>query len=62
MDPSDIRLIKIGHGLLMLRAARPIMLTLRPWTQRADADELRRQRVLVEESLRNGAGRSLSPF
>ena len=62
LDPSDIRLIKIGHGLLMLRAARPIMLTLRPWTQRADSDELRRQRVLVEESLRTGASRSLSPF
>ena len=62
LDPSDIRLIKIGHGLLMLRAARPIMLTLRPWTQRADSDELRRQRVLVEESLRTAASRSLSPF
>jgi type IV secretory pathway TraG/TraD family ATPase VirD4 len=62
LDPSDIRLIKIGHGLLMLRAARPIMLTLRPWTQRADSDELRRQRDLVEESLRTAASRSLSPF
>jgi type IV secretory pathway TraG/TraD family ATPase VirD4 len=62
LDPSDIRLIKIGHGLLMLRAARPIMLTLRPWTQRADSNELRRQRVLVEDSLRTGASGSLAPF
>jgi type IV secretory pathway TraG/TraD family ATPase VirD4 len=62
LDPSDIRLIKIGHGLLMLRAAKPIMLTLRPWTQRADSGELRRQRVLVEESLRTGASGPFSPF
>jgi len=37
-------------------------LTLRPWTQRADSDELRRQRVIVEASLRTEASRSLLPF
>jgi type IV secretory pathway TraG/TraD family ATPase VirD4 len=55
LDPSMIRSIKVGHGLLMLRAAAPIMLTLKPWTARADAAELRRDRAAVEESLRLGA-------
>jgi hypothetical protein len=50
-----IRSIKVGHGLLMLRAAKPIMLTLRPWTARADAKELKLERESVEESLRTGA-------
>ena len=35
LDPSAIRSITPGHGLLLLRSARPIMLTLRPWTARA---------------------------
>jgi type IV secretory pathway TraG/TraD family ATPase VirD4 len=55
LDPSSVRLIKVGHGLLMLRAAKPIMLTLKPWTQRADARELGLARTNVEELLRLGA-------
>jgi len=55
LDPSSIRLIKVGHGLLMLRAAKPIMLTLKPWTLRADARELELARAEVEERLRVGA-------
>ena len=61
LDPSMIRSIKVGHGLLMLRAAKPIMLTLRPWTARADAKELRVERTAVEESLRTGALLSGAP-
>ena len=55
LDPSTIRLIKTGHALLMLRAAKPIMLTLSSWTERADAKVLKNQRSGVEEALRNGA-------
>jgi len=55
LDPSSVRLIKVGHGLLMLRAAKPIMLTLKPWTLRADARELALARTNVEELLRLGA-------
>ena len=55
LDPSSIRLIKVGHGLSMLRSAKPIMLTLKPWTARADAKELGLARTKVEESLRLGA-------
>jgi len=55
LDPSTIRLIRSGHALLMLRAAKPIMLTLRSWTARADARQLKAQRSDVEQALRNGA-------
>jgi type IV secretory pathway TraG/TraD family ATPase VirD4 len=62
LDPSDIRLIRVGHGLLMLRAARPIMLTLRPWTARKNGKELEVQRAQVEEALRIGASTSTSSW
>jgi type IV secretory pathway TraG/TraD family ATPase VirD4 len=55
LDPSTIRLIKSGHALLLLRAAKPIMLTLRSWTARRDAEQLKAQRMSVEQSLRSGA-------
>jgi type IV secretory pathway TraG/TraD family ATPase VirD4 len=55
LDPSVIRRLRVGHGLLLLRAARPIVLTLRPWTSRRDADRLRAERASVEETLRAGA-------
>jgi type IV secretory pathway TraG/TraD family ATPase VirD4 len=55
LEPSMIRLIRAGHGLLMLRAAKPIMLTLRSWTVRSDAQLLKAQRMDVEQSLRAGA-------
>ncbi len=62
LDPSDIRLIRVGHGLLMLRAARPIMLTLRPWTARKNAKELEVQKNQVEGALRIGASTSTSSW
>jgi type IV secretory pathway TraG/TraD family ATPase VirD4 len=55
LEPSVIRRLRVGQGLLLLRAARPIVLTLRPWTSRTDADRLRAERASVEETLRAGA-------
>ena len=55
LDPSAIRAITPGHGLLLLRSARPIMLTLRPWTARRDAAQLQHDRAAVEEAIRNAA-------
>jgi type IV secretory pathway TraG/TraD family ATPase VirD4 len=55
LDPSAIRLITPGHGLLLLRSARPIMLTLRPWTARADAAHLQENRTAVEATIRVAA-------
>jgi len=40
LEPSEIRRLPIGTGLLLLRSAPPIMMRLRPWTRRPDAAEL----------------------
>ena len=58
LDPSAIRSITPGHGLLLLRSARPVMLTLRPWTARSDAGRVRRERVAVEDAIRAAAAES----
>jgi type IV secretion system protein VirD4 len=56
LDPAMLRLIRQGYAILMLRASRPIMLALRPWTARKDAAELQDQRAHNEELLRAAAG------
>ena len=55
LDPSTIRSIAPGHGLLLLRSAKPIMLTLRPWTALSMADELRCQQAAVERQIQVAA-------
>jgi type IV secretory pathway TraG/TraD family ATPase VirD4 len=40
LDPSEIRRLSVGTGLLLLRSAPPIMMRLRPWTARPDAARL----------------------
>jgi type IV secretory pathway TraG/TraD family ATPase VirD4 len=60
LDPSAIRLITPGHALLLLRSARPIMLTLRPWTARSDATQLKHDRSVVEDGIRRAASQSWS--
>ena len=40
LEPAALRRIVLGHALLLLRSAPPIMMTLTPWTDRADADQL----------------------
>jgi type IV secretion system protein VirD4 len=40
LEPSEIRRLPIGTGLLLLRSAPPIMMSLRPWTARPDAEQL----------------------
>ena len=55
LDPSAIRMIAPGHGLLLLRSARPIMITLRPWTERPDATQLQLDRTSVEDAVRSAA-------
>jgi len=60
LDPSAIRSIAPGHGLLLLRSARPIMLTLRPWTARSNGPRLESDRVRVENAIRTAAERNRS--
>jgi type IV secretory pathway TraG/TraD family ATPase VirD4 len=50
LEPSEIRRLPIGHGLLLLRSAPPIVMKLRPWTARPDAGELAAARRLFEIS------------
>jgi type IV secretory pathway TraG/TraD family ATPase VirD4 len=60
LDPSAIRSIASGHGLLLLRSARPIMLRLRPWTARSDGPRLESDRVHVENAIRAAAEKTWS--
>jgi type IV secretory pathway TraG/TraD family ATPase VirD4 len=55
LEPSEIRRLPIGHGLLLLRSAAPIVMKLRPWTARPDAGELEVARRLFEVSAGNDA-------
>lgn len=55
LELSMIRTLKEGQALLLLRRARPMVLALRPWTDRKDASRLRQAKQKVEEMLRQGA-------
>ncbi|MFV0373174.1 MAG: TraM recognition domain-containing protein [Microbacterium sp.] len=51
MPPDVIRTLPFGTGLVLLRAAPPIVTRLRPWTSRPDAKTLRDQRTEIETVL-----------
>jgi type IV secretory pathway TraG/TraD family ATPase VirD4 len=55
LDPAMIRSIPMGYALVLPRSAKPIMLTLKPWTKRKDARKLRADKKAVEKMLREGA-------
>ncbi len=40
MEPSEIRKMKPGSALMLLRSASPILLTLSPWTDRREAKQV----------------------
>ena len=40
LEPAQLRVLDFGTGLLLLRSAPPIMMTLTPWTDRPDAKGL----------------------
>ncbi len=52
LDPARLRTLAFGHGLLLLRTAPPIMLTLSPWTARPDAAQLTTSRAELEQAIR----------
>ena len=54
MPPDVIRTLPFGTGLILLRAAPPIVAKLRAWTGRNYAGELQAQRREVEELLQHG--------
>lgn len=62
MPPDVIRTLPFGTGLVLLRAAPPIVAKLHAWTGRRDANTLRAQRAEVEESLqRRTQGEASAP-
>ena len=54
MPPEVLRTMPFGTGVVMLRSARPIVTRLRRWTDRADAAQLKRDRVEIERLLQEG--------
>ncbi|MDP9093690.1 MAG: TraM recognition domain-containing protein [Actinomycetota bacterium] len=55
LDPGRIRTLPFGKAILLLRAAPPILLTLRPWTARRDASSIQDGRSTVERQVRESA-------
>lgn len=53
MPPEVLRTLPFGTGVVMLRSARPIITTLRPWTARPDAAQLRADRAEIEQLLQH---------
>jgi hypothetical protein len=58
MDPSRLRMLPFGTAVLMLRAARPIVLTMTSWTKRPDAAELRSSRRRLEEGIERASSQA----
>ena len=52
LELGELRQLPFGTALLLLRAARPILLSLQPWTARRDADTLRAQQHELETAIR----------
>jgi type IV secretion system protein VirD4 len=47
-EPSRLRMLPFGTAVLMLRSARPILLTLDRWTDRRDAGALTSAKAELE--------------
>jgi hypothetical protein len=47
-----LRTLRFGTAILLMRAAPAIALTLRPWTARKDARQLRADLAAVESEIR----------
>lgn len=51
LEPGRLRTLPFGTAILLLRSARPILLTLRPWFKRKDAKILQANRRELEEAI-----------
>lgn len=51
IEPGQLRTLPFGTAILLLRSARPIVLTLRSWTARKDAKQLHAHRRQLEEAI-----------
>jgi type IV secretory pathway TraG/TraD family ATPase VirD4 len=55
LEPAQIRALTSGTALLLATGIRPALITLRPWWQRPDADEITRCRDRAEILIRDAA-------
>jgi type IV secretion system protein VirD4 len=53
MEPSRLRTLPFGTGVLLLRSARPIVLTLGKWVDRKDSQRLLAQRADLERVIQH---------
>jgi type IV secretory pathway TraG/TraD family ATPase VirD4 len=58
LEPDQLRTLPFGTAVLLLRAARPIILTMTPWTARRDAAAVRSGRAEVERMVQAAASRN----
>ena len=61
LDSSQLRTLRFGTGVLLLRSARPILLELRSWMGRKDAAGLRADQARLEAHL-SQASRLAAPL
>jgi type IV secretion system protein VirD4 len=55
LEPGQLRTLRFGNAVLLLRSAPPIMITLRKWTERKDGAALAAARANVEAAIRQSA-------
>jgi type IV secretion system protein VirD4 len=53
MEPSRLRTLPFGTGVLLLRSARPIVLTLGKWVDRKDSPQLLNERAYLERVIQH---------
>lgn len=58
LEPHQLRTLPFGTAVLLLRSARPIMLSLSPWTTRRDAARLRSDRAELEAVIQGAQAES----
>jgi type IV secretion system protein VirD4 len=55
LEPAQLRMLRFGHAVLLLRASPPIMLSLQRWVDRPDAGTLQSARAALEQAIRDAA-------
>ncbi|WP_083459571.1 type IV secretory system conjugative DNA transfer family protein [Jiangella muralis] len=51
LDPGQLRTLRFGQAVVLLRSAPPIALSMQPWTRRPDAHRLQADKSAVETSI-----------
>jgi type IV secretion system protein VirD4 len=62
MDTSRLRMLPFGTAVLMLRAARPIVLTMTSWAQRPEAAQLQGSRRRLEGVIERASSPTFEPL